>query len=159
MLDEALLQAIRRGIADGAEDHRLADQAVMIAGVEEGVLAEHFQHLINVGELSGKVIRFRSGRTLLLVRRITNDGRVSLACGGDLGRYAPAEISGQYYDFEDERREQPEALLAKPGVRLGEAHLSSRTQPRTACRRHRSRYVLSGNGRSNDWKAHAPPSS
>lgn len=159
MLDEALLQAIRRGVADDAEDHRLADQAVTIAGVEEGVVAEHFQYLIDIGELSGKVIRFRSGRRLLLVRRITNDGRVSLACGGDLGRYAPAEISGRYYDLDDDRREQLKTSLAVLSVRLGEDHRPSRSELRTACRRSRSRYVLGGNGRSNDWKEHAPPSS
>ena len=92
MLDEALLQAIRIGVVAGVDERQLVGQALTVPDVPDAVTAEHFQHLIDIEHIAGKVFRFSDGRELFLIRRITEGGRVALAQGCDLGGYSPAEV-------------------------------------------------------------------
>ena len=92
MLDEALLQAIRIGVANGVNERQLVGQALTVPGVSDAITAEHYRHLIDIEQIAGKIFQFPDGQLLLLVRRITEAGRIALAEGGDPTGYSPAEI-------------------------------------------------------------------
>lgn len=92
MLDEALLQAIRVGVDDGVNERQLVGQVLTVPDVPPAVTSRHFQHLIDIEHISGKIFRFPDGQELLLVRRITEAGRIALAHGSSTAGYMPAKI-------------------------------------------------------------------
>lgn len=93
MLDQTLLQSIRRGVSTLSRDRRLADRELQIHGIAQSVLADHGAALIERGEIEGVVVRLRD-RQGLLVRRLTHQGAHNLRIVGGIDHDLTASISG-----------------------------------------------------------------